>query len=147
MEVMELSSEPIAEPVANTVLPFPFIGTQAKVMASSWKTDDKALEYHFQALEALAQYTERCAIYGQSILEADLADIRELTGVAATTREEADQVLSDWICQKAGPGDDIDLTNFFDRWFQRQNFLLIGCGTQAFYTEIWLQPIAPRPGE
>jgi len=147
MEFMDLISEPIPAPVANTVLPFPFAGTQAKANAQGWATDDKALAYHLEAAEALAQYLERCSIYGQSLLEADLADIRDITGIAATTREEADQVLSDWICNKASAEDDVRLTLFFDRWFQRQNFLLKGCGTQAHYTEIWLQPIALRPGE
>lgn len=147
MEFMDLTSEPIPEPVANTVLPFPFAGTQAKANAQGWPSDDKALAYHLEAAQALAQYLERCSIYGQSLLEADLADIRDITGTAAKTREEADQVLSDWICNKASAEDDVRLTLFFDRWFQRQNFLLKGCGTQAHYTEIWLQPIAPRPGE
>jgi hypothetical protein len=147
MEFMNLTSESIADPVANTVVPFPFAGTQGKVVAASWPTDDKALTYHFEASQALAQYMERCATYGQSLLEADLGDIRELTGVVAKTREEGDRVLSDWICGKAGADDEVALTLFFDRWFQRQNFLLKGCGTQAIYTERWLQPIAPRPGE
>ncbi len=147
MEFMDLPSEPIAEPVANTVLPFPFTGTQAKANATFWKTDDKALSYHLEAAQALAQYLERCAIFGQSILEADLLDIRELTGKSARTREEADGMLADWICTKAGAEDDVRLVLFFDRWFQRQNFLLKGCGTQSWYTEVWLQPIAARPGE
>jgi aminoglycoside phosphotransferase (APT) family kinase protein len=147
MEFMDLSSVPIAEPVANTVVPFPFASTQGKAMATSWQTDDKALRYHFEAAAALAQYMERCTIYGQSILAADLADTRELTGSTAGTRAEADQVVSDWIQRQAGAEDEVRLVQFFDRWFQRQNFLLMGCGTQAVYTGRWLQRIAPRPGE
>lgn len=147
MEFMNLTSEPIDKPVANTVLPFPYTATQAKANATFWKTDDKSLTYHLEAAEALAQYMERCAIYGQSILAADLADAEALTGQAVQTREEADRVVADWICTKAGADDDVNLVHFFDRWFQRQNFLLKGCGTQAWYTEIWLQPIAARAGE
>lgn len=147
MEFMGLDSEAITEPVANTVVPFPFAGTQSKAVASSWPTEDKALSYHFAAAEALAQYMERCAIYGQSILEADLADVLEMTGIKTSTREQADQAMADWICNEASAADDEKVTLYFDRWFQRQNFLLKGCGTQAWYTEVWLQDIVRREGE
>ena len=147
MEFMDLPMEPIADPEANTVLSFPFTATQAKANATFWKTDDKALAYHLEAAEALAQYLERNAIYGASILAADLADLHALTGQVATSRETADALLADWICTRATAADDVALVRFFDRWFQRQNFLLKGCGTQAWYTGVWLQQIAPRPGE
>lgn len=147
MEFMDLPMEPIAEPVANSILSFPFAATQARANASFWQTGDKALAYHLEAAEALAHYLERSARYGQSILEADLADIAALTGTRAASRDAADAVLADWIRTRATPADDVALVRFFDRWFQRQNFLLKGCGTQAWYTEVWLQPIAARPGE
>jgi hypothetical protein len=147
MEYMDLQSEAIDEPVANSVVPFPFAGLQGRAVATCWETDDKALTYHFQAAEALAHYMQRCTIYGQSILDADLADVHALTGVMAKTREQADQVLADWICNESVADDDRKLTLFFDRWFQRQNFLLKDCGTQAWYTGVWLQEIEPRDGE
>jgi len=147
LEYTGIESVPVAEPEANSVLPFAFSGKQGERNACWWKADDGALAYHLEAAEALAQYNERCAIYGKSVLETDLAEISAITGQQVTTRAEADRVLADWICDTATAADDEKLIRFFDGWFQRQNFLLKGCGSQAHYTEIWLQEIARRPGE
>jgi aminoglycoside phosphotransferase (APT) family kinase protein len=147
LEYMGLEIETIAKPEANNPFPFAFTGTQARNHATAWTTENKALEYHLQADEAIAHYLERCATYGQSVLEADLAEIAALTGRRAWTREEADRQLADWICNESTSDHDADLARFFNRTLQRQSFLLKGCGSQALYNDVWLRPVSARAAQ
>lgn len=142
-EFMDLPSQPIDDPKPNSTLPFCGATKQQQALMTTWKTDDKALQYHFQGAADLAVYMDRCFVYGQDILAADLADIRAITGAEVTTRDQADRVLAEWI-QNADAGQDEALIRFFDRWFQRQNFLLKGCGSQDYLTACTLQPIPRR---
>jgi len=142
-EYMDLQQEPIEEPQANSTLPFSGATKQLHTLMTNWETDDEALRYHFQGAAALSTYLERCLVYGQSVLQADLDDIQTLVGCAAASREEADHALAQWITNSY-TGNEVALAKLFDRWLQRQNFLLKGCGSQALLTDCTLRPIADR---
>lgn len=142
-ECMDMEQQPITPPRQNPTLPFSGATKQLKALMTGWKTDDKALIYHFEGAAALATYLDRCLVYGQDILESDLADIQALIGHKVSTREEADHALAAWI-RDAGQEHEPALARLFDRWLQRQSFLLEGCGSQAHLTECTLQPIARR---
>lgn len=142
-EYMGLEQEPFTTPKANSTLPFSGATSHQHALLTTWPTEDPALKYHFEGAAALNNYLERCLVYGQDILAADLSDIQALTGRAASGRDEADQQLADWI-RDADVAQFEALARFFDRWLQRQSFLLKHCGSQAFLTETTLQPIARR---
>lgn len=130
----------VPDPEPALSVPYEAAPRQLINMLNSWETDSTELRFHLDTAAVLGTYLERCAIYGSSILVADLADATALTGKGVATRLEADAAVDDFV-RSAGPEQDAVLVAFFNCWLSRQNFLLKGCGSQAYLTETTLQPI------
>lgn len=145
-ETLDITLEEVPEPEAISTVPFDAAPGQLIDLMTSWESSDKALLFHFEGAAALATYLRRCHRYGGSILARDLEDTQTLTGKHFRTRDEADAAVDAWV-RNAGRDQDEKLARFFHRWLQRQNFLLKGCGSQAYLTETTLQPIRPSKHE
>ncbi|WP_336971126.1 phosphotransferase [Sphingobium aromaticiconvertens] len=139
-ESLGIDLDDVAEPEANTTVPFAAATAQLDALLTGWETSDAGLRFHLEGAAALAAYLERCHVYGGPILAADLADTTALVGRTVTTREEADAAVEAFV-GNAAPHQDAALVRFFHRWLARQNWLLKGCGSQAYLTETTLQPI------
>lgn len=134
-----------AEPIACDIA-FAAIPMHLQRSLDNIKTDDSNLNYQLASAAGLAQYLERCNRYGSAVLNANLEDARQLTGENLQTSEAADRAVDAFV-RSAGPEHTTKLIEHFHRWLWRQNFLLKGCGSQAYLTETFLQPIAPRPAD
>jgi len=130
----------VPDPEANSAVPYDAAPEQLINMMTSWETDDTELRFHLDTAAVLGRYLQRCALYGGGILAADLADAAALTGQQVKTRREADAAVDAFV-RAAGPEEDRTLVAFFNRWLSRQNFLLMGCGSQSYLTKTTLQPI------
>ncbi len=139
-ESLNVALEIVPDPKPNATVPFEAAPGQLLNLLTGWQSDDTALRFHLEGAAALATYLGRCHVYGGSILAADLADATALTGKAISSRDEADAAVQAFV-EQAGREDDTKLVAFFNRWLSRQNFLLKGCGSQAYLTETTLQPI------
>jgi aminoglycoside phosphotransferase (APT) family kinase protein len=138
-ESLDMTLDPVPEPEANPTITFA-APDQLQNLLEGWSTTDSALRFHLEGAATLARYLGRCHVYGASVLAADLADAQALTGEEVRTRDEADAAVDQWV-RAAKPESDVTLVRFFHRWLSRQNFLLKGCGSQAYLTEASLQPI------
>lgn len=141
----EVSLEEVPDPVRNPMAidtPGPHLVRQL----TGWETSDPATRHRIDGARALATYLQRCAEYGASVLQDDIADTEALTGQRPKTRLEADGLVDAFV-RRADRDQDATLIRFFHRWLQRQNFLLKGCGSQAYLTESSLQPIPPRAAD
>ncbi len=139
-ESLGVTLDPVADPLPNPTVPYEAAPSQLINMMTSWETGDTALRFHLDSAAVLGTYLQRCAIYGGSILAADLADAEALTGKPVTTRLEADAAVDAFV-RSAGSDQDATLVAHFNRWLSRQNFLLKGCGSQSYLTATTLQPI------
>lgn len=139
-ESLEIDLDPVADPEPIATVPYQAAPGQLLNLLQGWETNDAALRFHLEGAATLAIYLGRCHVYGGSVLAADLADAEALTGVTVRNRDEADAAVDRWL-RAAGPESDATLVRFFHRWLSRQNFLLKGCGSQAYLTETTLQPI------
>jgi aminoglycoside phosphotransferase (APT) family kinase protein len=138
-----ITLEAVADPIRNPIS-FEAAAPLLVQQLANWNTDDGGLRHHLDSASVPATYLQRCLEYGASVLEADLADTVALTGRSVSTRAEADAAVDEFVRQ-ADDTHDAALTQFFHRWLQRQNFLLEGCGSQAYLTATNLQYIPPRP--
>jgi aminoglycoside phosphotransferase (APT) family kinase protein len=105
--------------------------------------DTPADEYVRDSAAAQALYLARVNDYGLSVLQANLADVAELTGVSHPDWQTAQAALSAWVVE-ADFLDDACLVQHFHNWLMRQSHMLKGCGQAAFLIEKDLQPIRDR---
>ena len=136
---------PVPEPISNCAT---FEAAPALLVAQlrSLATDPPAHNQRLDSATVLATYLERCQRFGASVLAADLDAAADLLGHRPATSAAADTAIYD-LCRTAGPDSDPALIRYFHGWLQRQNFLLIGCGSQAYLCQTTLQPIPPRPAD
>lgn len=139
-ESVGVTLDAVPDPEPNSSVPYDAAPAQLVNMLTCWETEDTALRFHLDTAAVLGTYLERCAIYGASVLSADLADATALTGKPVSNRREADAAVDAFV-RAAGPDQDATLVAFFNRWLSRQNFLLQGCGSQSYLTKTTLQPI------